>query len=68
MPNGFICRTVARPCTHDKLTNYMELVLYDAVNRNKVFNTLTRFYFPSHSLHVSAPAGHLQVRYTIMYF
>jgi hypothetical protein len=32
------------------------------------FNTSTRFYFPSHSLHVSAPTGHLQVRYTIRYF
>jgi hypothetical protein len=29
------------------------------------FNTSTRFYFPSHSLHVSAPTGHLQSRYTI---
>jgi hypothetical protein len=32
------------------------------------FNTLTPLYFPSHSLHVSAPTGHLQVRYTIRYF
>jgi hypothetical protein len=32
------------------------------------FNTLTPFYFPSHSLHVSATTGHLQVRYTIRYF
>jgi hypothetical protein len=32
------------------------------------FNTLTRFYFLSHSLQVSAPTGHLQARYTIRYF
>jgi hypothetical protein len=32
------------------------------------FNTSTRFYFPSFSLHVSAPTGHPQVRYTIGYF
>jgi hypothetical protein len=32
------------------------------------FNMLTPFYFLSHSLHVSAPMGHLQVRYTIIYF
>jgi hypothetical protein len=31
-------------------------------------NTLTLFYFPSHSLHVSAPTGQLQVRYTVDYF
>jgi hypothetical protein len=31
------------------------------------FNTLTPFYFPSHSPHVSAPTGHLQGRYTIWY-
>jgi hypothetical protein len=30
--------------------------------------SLPLFYFPSHSLHVSAPTGHLQVRYTIKYF
>jgi hypothetical protein len=41
------------------------LVPCDAVNRNKVFNTSTRFYFSSLSLHVSAPMGHPQVRYTI---
>jgi hypothetical protein len=29
------------------------------------FNTLTPFYFLSHSLYVSAPTGHHQVRYTI---
>jgi hypothetical protein len=34
------------------------------------FNTLTPFYFLCHSLHVSAPTGHPQVRYTrtIRYF
>jgi hypothetical protein len=32
------------------------------------FNTLTPFYFLSHLLRVSAPTGHLQVRYTIRYF
>jgi hypothetical protein len=32
------------------------------------FNMLCRFYFLSHSLHVSAPTGHLQVRHTIRYF
>jgi hypothetical protein len=32
------------------------------------FNTLTPFYFLCHSLHVSAPTGHLQVKYTIRYF
>jgi hypothetical protein len=29
------------------------------------FNTSAHFYFSSFSLHVSAPTGHLQVRYTI---
>jgi hypothetical protein len=33
----------------------------------KNFNTLTPFYFLCHSLNVSAPTGHLQVRYTIKY-
>jgi hypothetical protein len=28
----------------------------------------TRFYFPSHSLHVSAPTRHPQVKYTMDYF
>jgi hypothetical protein len=32
------------------------------------FNTLTPFYFLCHSLHVSAPMGHLQRRHTIRYF
>jgi hypothetical protein len=31
------------------------------------FNTLTPFNFLFYSLHVSAPTGHLQVRYTIRY-
>jgi hypothetical protein len=43
-----------------------QLVPYDAVNRNKVsIRQLPLFYFPSHSLHVLAPTGHLQVRYTV---
>jgi hypothetical protein len=47
----------------------IQLVPYDAVNRNKVsICQLPLFYFPSHSLHVSAPTGHLQVRYTIRFF
>jgi hypothetical protein len=44
-----------------------KLVPYDAVNRNKV-SIRQLLYFPPHSLHVSAPMGHLQVRYTIRYF
>jgi hypothetical protein len=32
------------------------------------FNTLTPFYFLSHSLHVSAPTGHPQERYIIRCF
>jgi hypothetical protein len=31
------------------------------------FNTLTPFNFPFYSLHVSAPTGHPQVRYSISY-
>jgi hypothetical protein len=46
----------------------IQLVPCDAVNCNKVsIRQLPVFYFPSHSLHVSAPTGHLQVRYTIRY-
>jgi hypothetical protein len=45
------------------------LVPYDTVNRNRLsIRQLPPFYFPSHSLHVSAPMGHLQVRYTIRCF
>jgi hypothetical protein len=47
---------------------FNKLVPYDAVNRNKVSICQLLLYFPSHSLHVSAPTGHLQVRYTIRYF
>jgi hypothetical protein len=32
------------------------------------FNTLTPFYFLSHSLHVSAPTAHPKASYTIRYF
>jgi hypothetical protein len=40
--------------------------LYDAVNPNKAsIRQLPLFIFYSHSLHVSAPTGHPQVRYTI---
>jgi hypothetical protein len=39
----------------------IQLVLYDAVNRNKISIRQLRLYFPSHSLHVS-------VRYAIRYF
>jgi hypothetical protein len=39
-----------------------DLVSYDAVNRNKVSIRQLSLLFPSHSLHVSAPTGHLQVR------
>jgi hypothetical protein len=44
------------------------MVPYDAVHRNKVSIHQIPLYFPSHSLHVSAPTGHLHVRYTIRYF
>jgi hypothetical protein len=45
------------------------LVPYDAVNRNKVsICQLPLFIFSSHSLHVSAPTGHPQVRHTIRCF
>jgi hypothetical protein len=49
---------------------YVQLVPYDAVNRNKVsIRQLPLFFiFPSYSLHVSAPTGHPQVRYTIRCF
>jgi hypothetical protein len=43
----------------------IQLVPYDAVNRNKISIRQLTLYFPYHSLHVSAPTGHLQVRYTI---
>jgi hypothetical protein len=47
----------------------IQLVPYDAVNRNKVsIRQLPLFYFPSHSLHVSAPTGNLQVKYKIRCF
>jgi hypothetical protein len=49
----------------DSMYSVYRLVPCDAVNRNKVFNTSTRLYFSSLSLHVSAPTGHPQVRYTI---
>jgi hypothetical protein len=44
-----------------------ELVPYDAVNRNKVaIRQLPLFYFfYFYLLHVSAPTGHPQMRYTI---
>jgi hypothetical protein len=37
------------------------------IQSQQSFDTLTPFYFPFHSLHVSAPTGHPQVRYTIRY-
>jgi hypothetical protein len=43
------------------------LVPYDGVSRNKVSVCQLPFYFPSHSLHVSAPTGHPQVRYHYMF-
>jgi hypothetical protein len=43
----------------------IQLVRYDAVNPNKVSIQLPLLF--SFSLHVSAPTGHLQVRYTIRY-
>jgi hypothetical protein len=46
----------------------IQLVPYDAVNRNKVSVHQLLLYFPSHSLHVSTPTGHPQVRYKIRYF
>jgi hypothetical protein len=47
----------------------IQLVPYDAVNRNKVSIRHPPFsYFPTYLLHVSAPTGHLQVRYTIRCF
>jgi hypothetical protein len=50
-----------------ELNLYMLLVPYD-VNRNKVsIRQLSLLYFSSYSLHVSAPTGHPQVRYTIRY-
>jgi hypothetical protein len=46
-----------------------QLVPYDAVNRNKIsIRQLLLFIFSSHSLHVSAPTGHPQERYTIRCF
>jgi hypothetical protein len=46
----------------------IQLVPYDAVNRNKVSIRQLPLFIFSHSLHVSAPTGHLQVRYTIRCF
>jgi hypothetical protein len=58
---------VLHPVAH--LSNYDAYAYayaYDAVNRNKVsIRQLSLFIFSSYSLHVSAPTGHLQVRYTI---
>jgi hypothetical protein len=44
------------------------LIPYGAVNRNKVSIRHSPFFFifPSYSLHISAPTGHPQVRYTII--
>jgi hypothetical protein len=50
-----------------KVLKLTALVPYGAVNRNKVSIRQLPLYFPSHSLHVSAPMGHLQVRYIIRY-
>jgi hypothetical protein len=50
----------------DQTYRTVQLLPYDAVNRNKVSIRQLPLYF--HSLHVSAPTGHLQVRYTIRYF
>jgi hypothetical protein len=50
------------------LLRFIQLILYDTVNRNKVsiyINSL--YFFIFYSLHVSAPTGHPQVRY-ISYF
>jgi hypothetical protein len=46
----------------------VQLVPYDAVNRNKVSIRQLPLFIFLHSLHVSAPTGHLQVRYTIRCF
>jgi hypothetical protein len=43
------------------------LVSYEAVNRNKVFNGQLSLFFYFHSLHVSAPTGHLQVILNVDY-
>jgi hypothetical protein len=59
---GFLPLGVASCCAS------IQLVPYDAVNRNKVSIRQLPLYFSSHSLHVSAPTSHLQVRYTIRYF
>jgi hypothetical protein len=68
------CYTLVQHCQNPldsmiTLTWWILLVPYDAVNRNKVsIRQLPLFYFTSHSLHVSAPTAHLQVRYKIRCF
>jgi hypothetical protein len=58
--HGFLPLGVASCCAS------IQLVPYDAVNRNKVsIRQLPLFIFYFYSLHVSAPTGHLQVRYTV---
>jgi hypothetical protein len=47
----------------------IQLVPYDAVNRNKVsICQLSRFIFCYYSLHVSATTGHIQVLYTFFVY
>jgi hypothetical protein len=51
--------------------NYFYLCLPDSLWRRQSqgsFNTLTPFNFLFYSLHVSAPMGHPQMRYTISYY
>jgi hypothetical protein len=55
-----------------KLIKYQYILVLIADTQNSgcpsySSNWVTPFYFLSHSLHVSAPTGHLQVRYTIRY-
>jgi hypothetical protein len=54
---------VLHPVAH--LSNWFTC---DSVNRNKVSIRHSPFFIFLHSLHVSAPMGHLQVRYTIRCF
>jgi hypothetical protein len=50
------------------LLRFIQLILYDTINLNKVSIYITPFIFLFYSLHVSAPMGHPQVRYAISYF
>jgi hypothetical protein len=60
------CSSISSLCSFYLLRIYPTGSLWRRQSQQS-FNTLTPFYFSSHSLHVSAPMGHPQVRNTIRY-